>query len=76
MPTQPISPQVQQLFDAACALAPDEQSLLLELLQQQTLVQTQRDSELSAEIRAVHQELKMGHFRSGSVDDFLAELDN
>ncbi|TVQ57446.1 MAG: hypothetical protein EA366_08535 [Spirulina sp. DLM2.Bin59] len=79
MAAQSVSPQVQQVFEAACALAPDEQSLLLALLQQQILTSPPQQSaktELIAEVQAARQELAAGQYSSGSVDDFLQALDN
>jgi tRNA A37 N6-isopentenylltransferase MiaA len=63
----------QQAIEAAEQLSVDDRLVLLEVLQQR--IQQTRRQELVSEIAAVREEYHSGNVRFGSVDDFMAELD-
>lgn len=64
----------QEALDAVEALSLDDQVKLLSVLNNRlNLWQRQQ---IVQEVREAQQEYREGKFRSGTVDDFLAELDS
>ncbi len=63
----------QKAIEVVEALSPDEQAMLIELIQKR--LQQQRRQQLLQEVALSEQEYARGNVRRGSVADFLAELD-
>lgn len=72
-PTQKTS-AFQQAIEAIEALSIDDQLMLIHLIQQR--LKQQRRSALLQQVSEVEQEYKAGNFKTGSVADFMAELDD
>ena len=65
---------LQQAIDLVESLPLDDQILLVDLIQKR-LYQQQRQ-EIVREIQEIRQEVAQGNVKFGSVDEFLAELDD
>ena len=65
--------QLQLAIEAVEALSLEDQTMVIEILQKR--IYQQRRNELLEEIEIVRQEYAAGNFKSGSVADFLEELD-
>ena len=63
----------QKAIETVEKLSLEEQQILIETLQKR--LSQERRMILREEIKEVHQEVKEGKVRFGSVDDFLEELD-
>jgi ribosomal protein L18E len=63
----------QSAISAVEALSTEEQAMLIEIIQKR--LQQQKRDQLKQEIEQVRQEYKEGKVKFGSVEDFLAELD-
>jgi hypothetical protein len=63
----------QQAIETVEALSPEEQTILLKIIQHR--LQEQKRQNLIQEIKEVEQEYAGGMVKFGSVEDFLAELD-
>ena len=63
----------QEAFTAIDALSLDDQAALIDVLNNR--LKLRQWQEVVKEVREVQQEYREGKFKSGSVDDFLAELD-
>lgn len=64
----------QEALNAIDALSLDDQAALIDVLNNR-LKLSQRQ-QVVKEVREVQKEYREGKFKSGSVDDFLAELDS
>lgn len=64
----------QQAIEAVEALSLEDQISLMDTLNRR--LNLRQRSELLAEIKEVRQEYQVGKVKFGSVNDFLAELDN
>ena len=64
----------QQAIEAVESLTLQDQVALLELLQKR--LAKQRRKELVQDVLAVREEYAQGQMQFGSVDDFLAEIDD
>lgn len=64
----------QQAIEAVEALSLEDQAMLLEIIQNRQ--RQQRRNELLQEVAEVRQEYAKGNVRSGTVAEFLAELDD
>jgi hypothetical protein len=64
---------LQKAIESIENLPLDDQEILLEILQKR--LQEQRRATLIQEVREIRQEYAEGNFQAGSVDDFLAQLD-
>jgi len=64
----------QQMIEAVEAMPLDEQEILLDI--QQMRLSASRRSQLVQEVAEVRQEYAEGKVKFGSVDDFLADLDD
>ncbi len=63
----------QQAIETVEKLSLEEQQILIETLQKR--LSQERRTLLNEEMKEVHQEVKEGQVKFGSVDDFLEELD-
>lgn len=63
----------QQAIESVERLSLEDQEILLDLLQKR--LQQEKRIKLSQEIREVRQEFTEGNVQFGSVDQFLAEMD-
>ena len=63
----------QKAIETVEKLSLEEQQILIETLQKR--LSQERRMILNEEIKEVHQEVKEGKVKFGSVDDFLEELD-
>lgn len=64
----------QEALNAIDALSLDDQAALIDVLNNR--LKLRQRQQVVREVREVQQEYREGKFKSGSVDDFLAELDN
>lgn len=64
----------QQAIEAVEALSLEDQISLMDTLNRR--LNLRQRSELLSEIKEVRQEYQVGKVKFGSVNDFLAELDN
>ena len=64
----------QEALDAVEALSLDDQIELLSVLNNR--LNLRQRQQIVQEVREAQQEYREGKFRSGTVDDFLAELDS
>jgi hypothetical protein len=64
----------QDALNAVELLSVDDQAALLDVLHNR--LKLRHREQVVQEIREVQQEYREGKFKSGSVDDFLAELDS
>ncbi len=64
----------QEALNAVELLSVDDQAALLDVLHNR--LKLRHRDQVVHEIREVQQEYREGKFKSGSVDDFLAELDS
>ncbi len=64
----------QEALAAIDALSLDDQAALIDVLNNR--LKLRQRQQVVREVREVQQEYREGKFRSGSVDDFLAELDS
>jgi len=62
----------QEALNAVELLSVDDQAVLLDVLHNR--LKLRHREQVVREIREVRQEYREGEFKSGSVDDFLAEL--
>ncbi len=62
----------QEALNAVELLSVDDQAALLDVLHNRLKLRHQK--QVIKEVREVQQEYREGKFKSGSVDDFLAEL--
>ncbi|PZV17469.1 MAG: hypothetical protein DCF20_06460 [Pseudanabaena sp.] len=63
----------QEALNAIDALSLDDQAALIDVLNNR--LKLRQRQQVVKEVREVQQEYREGKFKSGSVDDFLAELD-
>jgi len=63
----------QQAIESVESLSLEDQEILLDLLQKR--LHQEKRTKLSQEIREVRQEFTKGNFKFGSVNQFLAEVD-
>ena len=63
----------QQAIETVETLSLEEQEILVNLIQKR--LSEQRRIMLSQDIKEIHQEIKEGKIKFGTVDEFLAELD-
>lgn len=73
MPEVTRTSPFQQAIEAVENLSLEDQAMLLDILQKR--LNQQRRAELVKEIAEVRKEYAEGNVHFGSVDDFLAELD-
>ncbi|MEI6331557.1 MAG: hypothetical protein WCP16_20125 [Pseudanabaena sp. ELA645] len=64
----------QEALTAIDALSLDDQVALIDVLNNR--LKLRQRQQVVREVREVQQEYREGKFKSGSVDDFLAELDS
>ncbi len=64
----------QEALNAVDALSLDDQVALIDVLNNR--LKLRQRQQVVKEVREVQQEYREGKFKSGSVDDFLAELDS
>ena len=64
----------QEALTAIDALSLDDQAALIDVLNNR--LKLRQRQQVVKEVREVQQEYREGNFKSGSVDDFLAELDS
>lgn len=64
----------QEALNAIDALSLDDQAALIDVLNNR--LKLRQRQQVIKEVREVQQEYREGKFKSGSVDDFLAELDS
>jgi hypothetical protein len=64
----------QEALNAVDALSLDDQAALIDVLNNR--LKLRQRQQVVKEVREVQQEYRAGKFKSGSVDDFLAELDS
>lgn len=64
----------QQAIETVETLSLEEQEILVNLIQKR--LSEQRKIMLSQEIKEVYQEIEEGKIKFGTVDKFLAKLDN
>ena len=64
----------QESLSAIDALSLDDQVALIDVLNNR--LKLRQRQQVVKEVREVQQEYREGKFKSGSVDDFLAELDS
>jgi hypothetical protein len=64
----------QEALNAIDALSLDDQAALIDVLNNR--LKLRQRQQVVQEVREVQQEYREGKFKSGSVDDFLAELDS
>jgi|JFJP01.1.fsa_nt_gi hypothetical protein len=64
----------QDALTAIDALSLDDQAALIDVLNNR--LKLRQRQQVVREVREVQQEYREGKFKSGSVDDFLAELDS
>ncbi|TYQ32043.1 hypothetical protein [Pseudanabaena sp. UWO310] len=64
----------QDALTAIDALSLDDQAALIDVLNNR--LKLRQRQQVIREVREVQQEYREGKFKSGSVDDFLAELDS
>ncbi len=64
----------QEALNAIDALSLDDQVALIDVLNNR--LKLRQHQQVVREVREVQQEYREGKFKSGSVDDFLAELDS
>jgi hypothetical protein len=64
----------QEALNAIEALSLDDQAALIDILHNR--LKLRQRQQVVREVREVQQEYREGKFKSGSVDDFLAELDS
>ena len=64
----------QEALNAIEALSLDDQVALVDVLNSR--LKLRHRQQIVREVREVQQEYREGKFKSGSVDDFLAELDS
>jgi len=64
----------QEALNAIELLSVDDQAVLLDVLHNR--LKLRHREQVVREIREVRQDYREGKFKSGSVDDFLAELDS
>ncbi|GBO52766.1 hypothetical protein APA_567 [Pseudanabaena sp. lw0831] len=64
----------QEALNAIDALSLDDQAALIDVLNNR--LKLRQRQQVVKEVREVQQEYREGKFKSGSVDDFLAELDS
>jgi hypothetical protein len=64
----------QEALNAIDALSLDDQAALIDVLNNR--LKLRQRQQVVREVREVQQEYREGKFKSGSVDDFLAELDS
>jgi hypothetical protein len=64
----------QEALNAVDALSLDDQAALIDVLNNR--LKLRQRQQVVKEVREVQQEYREGKFKSGSVDDFLAELDS
>ena len=64
----------QDALTAIDALSLDDQAALIDVLNNR--LKLRQRQQVVKEVREVQQEYREGKFKSGSVDDFLAELDS
>jgi len=64
----------QEALNAIDVLSLDDQAALIDVLNNR--LKLRQRQQIVQEVREVQQEYREGKFKSGSVDDFLAELDN
>jgi hypothetical protein len=64
----------QDALTAIDALSLDDQVALIDVLNNR--LKLRQRQQVVREVREVQQEYREGKFKSGSVDDFLAELDS
>ena len=72
MLSQQIS-EFQEVLNAIESLSLDDQLALLDVLRNR--LKLRQRHQIVQEVQEVRQEFMEGKFKSGSVDDFLAELD-
>ncbi|MBD2178484.1 hypothetical protein H6F42_16315 [Pseudanabaena sp. FACHB-1998] len=63
----------QEALTAIEALSLDDQTALIDVLNNR--LKLRQRQQVIGEVREVQKEYREGKFKSGSVDDFLAELD-
>jgi hypothetical protein len=64
----------QEALTAIDALSLDDQAALIDVLNNR--LKLRQRQQVVKEVREVQQEYREGKFKSGSIDDFLAELDS
>ncbi|MCM0591379.1 MAG: hypothetical protein HEQ35_20830 [Gloeotrichia echinulata IR180] len=64
---------LQQAIESVESLPIEDQEILLDILQKR--LQERRRTNLYQEVREIQQEFASGNVKFGSVDQFLAELD-
>jgi hypothetical protein len=64
----------QEALNAIDALSLDDQAALIDVLNNR--LKLRQRQQVVREVREVQQEYREGKFKSGSVDDFLVELDS
>lgn len=64
----------QEALTAIEALSLDDQAALIDVLNNR--LKLRQRQQVVKEVREVQEEYREGKFKSGSVDDFLAELDS
>ena len=64
----------QEALNAIESLSLDDQAALIDVLNNR--LKLRQRQQVVKEVREVQQEYREGKFKSGSVDDFLAELDS
>ncbi|MCL1491376.1 MAG: hypothetical protein M1G31_11570 [Pseudanabaena sp. Salubria-1] len=64
----------QEALNAIDALSLDDQAALIDVLNNR--LKLRQRQQVIKEVQEVQQEYREGKFKSGSVDDFLAELDS
>jgi len=64
---------LQQAIESVESLPIEDQEILLDILQKR--LQERRRTDLYQEVRAIKQEFAEGNVKFGSVEQFLAELD-
>ncbi len=64
----------QEALNAVDALSLEDQAALIDVLNNR--LKLRQRQQVVKEVREVQQDYREGKFKSGSVDDFLAELDS
>jgi hypothetical protein len=64
---------LQQALESVESLPIEDQEILLDIMQKR--LQERRRTDLYQEVRAIKQEFAEGNVKFGSVEQFLAELD-
>jgi len=66
-------PTLQEALDTVESLTIDEQTILIEIIQNR--LREQQRQELLKNVAQAEKEYTQGNFRRGSVDDLIAELE-